>query len=160
MTDKPDFKKFLENGIDSFEGDVNSLKSYLEDVWEEASQENHNQKRDSIICTGKGGVILVKESLFDRPLTQEEKDSIENGLYEIDSTGKNGFINYLGSYDSDMPDGYNVVRRDGSIFLEEWEASFRKRKVQITEQEFEKLKEERNGNNSKDRRPNGGQANS
>lgn len=47
-----------------------------------------------VLWTGKGGAITYYELFFGRPLTDEEKDKLEDGAYEI----KDGFINYKGKY--------------------------------------------------------------
>ena len=60
---------------------IEEIRKCLEETW------NSKAKRSPTLATGKGGVISFLENLHERPLTQEEKDNIEDGMYTIDMNG-------------------------------------------------------------------------
>jgi len=61
---------------------LQDLREYLENIFYNTVK---SKKDTSIMFTGKPGLILYLETLKNRPLTQEEKDNIEPGVYRISS---------------------------------------------------------------------------
>jgi len=68
---------------------LEEIQKIVEDTWVKIPKNN------MISHTGRGGAILYYELILGRELTQEEKDNIPDGIYELN----NGFINYKGKYE-------------------------------------------------------------
>lgn len=66
---------------------LDEVKEHLEHIWK-----GHGT-RSTNMFTGKGGAILFLEKLYERELTNIEKDSLGDGCYEISDFG----IHYLGN---------------------------------------------------------------
>lgn len=86
--------------------------------------------------TGRGGAIMFHETLLGRPLTQEEKNQIEPGTYQL---GSGVGIKYLGLEDKSQKDGIILIKyKERGWYVEEWKDGWRINYEKISE---EKAKE-------------------
>jgi hypothetical protein len=79
-----------------------------------------------------------------RKLTQEELDEIDNrvesmewepGMYKYTDTG----VEYIGLYNSEIPDGVKLVKRGDQHYIEDWKDGWRVQWDKVTKKEFKTL---------------------
>lgn len=69
--------------------DLEEIKKRIEELFYKKPSKN-----DKIVgYTGKGGAIIMQEMLLGREMTEEEKDEVPDGVWDI----SNG-LKYLGKY--------------------------------------------------------------
>lgn len=69
---------------------LEEIRKGLEETWESVPLRNMN------LWTGRGGAIMFHEEMLGRELTDEEKEQLKDGIYEISNIDG---IKYLGKYE-------------------------------------------------------------
>lgn len=107
----------------------------------------HPSPRRIYIQTGKAGVIMsenaIRKDLGLPEYTEEEVKKkltgMEPGVYTITDKG----VEHVGFYDPDRKDGAYVAQRDEIFTVEEWKMGHRVYHERITEEEYNKLRNDR-----------------
>lgn len=98
--------------------------------------------------TGRGGAIMFHETLLGRPLTQEEKNQIEPGMYKL---GGDTGIEYLGLEDKSQKDGTALTKyTDRGWYIEQWEGGWRVAYEKVSEEKAEELIKLNNNDNEQE----------
>lgn len=118
------------------------------------------ERRAINIKFGREGAIMhiiLFEQEFGKEYTPSEKKArkyelraqMQPGAYSFDSeTG----LKYLGMFDANITNGWKMVKREGRYYIEQWHRGWRIRYRELSEKEFEELREKQFGNGSEESR--------